>query len=115
MTLPKLEVPAAVRETAEKAIEQAEKAFGAFMNAASKSINSVPHATMEMSRNALSVTEQNMKAAFDHAKNVIQTTDLQEAMQIQSEFLKKQFSSAGEQIKKITGEVVSAAKDAAKR
>ena len=38
MTLPKLEVPAAVRETAEKAIEQAEKAFGAFMNAASKSI-----------------------------------------------------------------------------
>jgi phasin len=115
MTLSKLEVPAAVRETAEKAIEQAETAFSTFLNAANKSIDSIPHATMEMSRNALSVTEQNMKAAFDHAKKVVQTTDLQEAMQTQSEFLKKQFSIAGEQIKKMTGEVVSAAKDAAKK
>jgi phasin len=111
MTLPKLEVPAAVRETAEKAIEQAEKAFGTFLNAANQSIESVPHAT----RNALSITEQNMKAAFDHAKKVVQTTDLQEAMQTQSEFLKKQFSSASEQIKKMTGEVISAAKDATKK
>jgi phasin len=115
MTLPKLEVPAAVRETAEKAIEQAEKAFGTFLNAANKSIDSVPHATMEMSRNALSVTEQTMKAAFDHAKKVVQTTDLQEAMQTQSEFLKKQFTSASEQIKRMTGEVMSAVKDPTKK
>ncbi|MGD0851215.1 phasin [Bradyrhizobium sp.] len=114
MSSPKLEVPAAVREMAEKTIEQAEKAFGMFLEAANKSISAIPHPTTEMSKKALSFTEQNMKAAFDHAKKVVQTTDLQEAMQIQSEFLKSQFNQASEQIKKITEEVMSAAKGAAK-
>jgi phasin len=114
MSEPKLVVPAELRNMAEKAIEQAEKAFGVFLDAAKKSIESIPNPTTEMSKKALSFTEQNMKAAFDHAKKVVQTTDLQEAMQIQSEFLKNQFTSASEQIKKITSEVFSAAKDAAK-
>ena len=114
MSEPKLEVPAELRNMAETTIEQAEKAFGMFLDAANKSIASIPHPTAEMSKKALSFTEQNMKAAFDHAKKVVQTTDLQEAMRIQSEFLKSQFTNAGEQIKKITGEVISAATDATK-
>ena len=111
MNAPKLEVPAELRNMAEKAIEQAEKAFSMFLDAANKSIESIPHPTTEMSKKALSFTEQNMKAAFDHAKKVVQTTDLQEAMQIQSEFLKNQFTNASEHIKKIASEVLSAAKD----
>ena len=114
MNQPKFEVPAEVRDMAEKTIEQAEKAFGMFLDAANKSLASIPLPTTEMSKKALSFTEQNMKAAFDHAKKVVQTTDLQEAMRIQSEFLKTQFTNASEQIKKITGEVMSAAKDATK-
>jgi phasin len=114
MSQPKFEVPAEVRNMAEKAIEQAEKAFGMFLDAANKSLASIPLQTTEVSKKALSFTEQNMKAAFDHAKQVVQTTDLQEAMRIQSEFLKSQFTNAGEQIKKITGEIMSAAKDATK-
>jgi hypothetical protein len=88
--------------------------FGMFLDAANKSLASIPLQTTEVSKKALSFTEQNMKAAFDHAKQVVQTTDLQEAMRIQSEFLKTQFTNASEQIKKITGEVMSAAKDATK-
>ena len=80
-----------------------------FLDAANKSIASIPHPTAEMSKKALSSTEQNMKAAFHQAKKVVQANDLQEAMRIQSEFLKSQFTSAGEQIKKITGEVISVA------
>ena len=114
MIEPKLEVPAELRDLAEKTIEQAEKAFGMFFDAANKSIASIPGPGTEMSKQALSLTEQNMKAAFDHAKKVVQTTDLQEAMRIQSEFLKTQFTNASEQIRKITGEVMSAAKDATK-
>jgi phasin len=113
MSQPKFEVPAEVRDMAEKTIEQAEKAFGVFLDAANKSLSSIPLPT-EMPKKALSFTEQNMKAAFDHAKKVVQTTDLQEGMRIQSEFLKTQFTNASEQIKKITGEVMSAAKDATK-
>jgi len=42
MAEPKLEVPAELRELAEKTIEQAEKAFGMFFDAASKSMTSIP-------------------------------------------------------------------------
>src|SRR5882672_6032932 len=114
MMEPKLEVPAELRELAEKTIEQAEKAFGMFFDAANKSIASVPSPGTEISRQALSFTEQNMKAAFDHARKLVHATDLQEAMRIQSEFLKSQFTNAGEHMRQISSEVMSAAKDASK-
>jgi hypothetical protein len=62
----------------------------------------------------LSFTEQNIKAAFDHARKLAQATDLQQAMQIQSEFLKSQFTNAGQHVQQITGEIMSSAKDASK-
>ena len=114
MSEPRLEVPTELRYMAEKAIEQAEKAFGMFFDAANKSIASIPHPATEVSKQALSFAEQNMKASFDHARKLIHAADLQEAMQIQSEFLKSQFTNAGEHMKKVTGEMVSAAKDASK-
>jgi hypothetical protein len=55
-----------------------------------------------------------MKAAFEHARRLVHATDLQQAMQIQSEFLKSQFTNAGEHMKQITGGVMSAAKDVSK-
>ena len=114
MIEPKLEVPAELRDLAEKTIEQAEKAFSMFFDAASKSIASVPGGGAEISKQALSFTEQNMKAAFEHARKLVHATDLQEAMRIQSEFLRSQFTNAGEHMRHITGEVMSAAKDAMK-
>ena len=55
-----------------------------------------------------------MKASFDHARKLVHAADLQETMQLQSEFLKSQFTNAGEHMKKVTGEMVSAARDASK-
>lgn len=101
MSEPKLEVPAELRNMAEKTIEQAEKAFGMFFDAANNSMASITHPAAEISKKALSLTEQNMKAAFDHARKLVHATDLQEVMQIQSEFLKNQFTNAGEQMKQI--------------
>ena len=82
MVEPKLEVPAELRDLAEKTIDQAEKAFGMFFDAASKSMTSMPGAGTDISKQALSFTEQNMKAAFDHARKLVHATDLQEAMRI---------------------------------
>ncbi len=110
MMEPKLEVPTELRDLAEKTIDQAEKAFGMFFDAANKSIASVPSPGTEMSKQALSLTEQNMKAAFEHARKLVHATDLQQAMQIQSEFLKSQFTNAGEHMRQITGGVMSAVK-----
>ena len=55
-----------------------------------------------------------MRAAFDHARKLVHATDLQEAMRIQSEFLRSQFTSAGEHMRHMTGGVMSVAKDAMK-
>src|SRR5271170_3364883 len=112
MIEPKLEVPAELREMAEKTIDQAEKAFGMFFDAASKSMTSVPGAGGDISKQALTFTEQNMKAAFEHARKLVHATDMQQAMQIQSEFLRSQFTNAGEHMRQITGGVTVAAKDA---
>ena len=114
MIEPKLEVPAELRDLAEKTIDQAEKAFGMFFDAAGKSMTSMPGPGSEISKQALSFTEQNMKAAFEHARKLVHATDLQEAMRIQSEFLRSQFTSAGDHMRNISGGMMSAAKDASK-
>jgi phasin len=114
MMEPKLEVPAELRELVEKTIDQTEKAFGMFFDAANKSVTSMPTPGTEISKQALSFTEQNLKAAFEHARKLVHATDLQQAMQIQSEFLRSQFTNAGEHMQQITGKVMSAAKDASK-
>ena len=110
----KIEVPAELRDLAEKTIDQAERAFGMFFEAANKSVGSIPGPGTQISKQALSFTEQNMKAAFEHARKLVQATDLQQALQIQSEFLRSQFTHAGEHMRQITGEVMTAGRDAMK-
>jgi phasin len=114
MAEPKIEVPAELRDLVEKTIDQTEKAFGMFFDAANKSVASMPNPGTEISRQALTFTEQNMKAAFEHARKLVHATDLQQAIQIQSEFLRSQFTNAGEHMRQITGGVMSAAKNASK-
>ncbi|PWT87414.1 MAG: phasin [Proteobacteria bacterium] len=110
MIEPKLEVPGELRDLAEKTIDQAEKAFGLFFEAASKSMSAVPGAGSEVSKQALAFTEQNMKSAFEHARKLVHATDLQEAMRIQSEFLRSQFTTAGEHMREITGSLMQPGK-----
>jgi|SRR5271169_6512843 len=114
MPAPKLEVPTELRNLTRQAIEQAEKAFGMFVAAANKSMSSIPHPATEMSKKALSFTEENMKAAFDHAKKVVQATDLQEAMTLQADFLKNQVANVAEQMKKFTADVFTFVKNESK-
>ena len=45
-----MEVPAQVREFAEKSVDQAEKAFDAFIDAANKSASMIPNPTTETSK-----------------------------------------------------------------
>ncbi|QDM29790.1 phasin [Tardiphaga sp. vice304] len=109
----KMQVPAQIKELAEKTVEQAEKAFTTFIEAAHKSVDMVPHPATDISKKTLSLTQQNMKAAFDHARNLLHATDLQHFMQIQSDFLKTQFTTAQEQMKQLGGDVMASTKKAA--
>jgi phasin len=111
----KLEVPAQIKAVAEKTIDQAERGFSAFIEAANKSVSMIPNPTTDMALRALSLTEQNMKVAFDHAKKLLQANDLQEAMRLQAEFLKAQYEAATEQLKEMGTSVRSAGADVVKK
>ena len=114
MTEPKIEmeVPLQVREFAKKSVDQAEKAISSFIDSASKSIDLVPGPVTDIAKQTLAITEKNLKASFEHARKLIQAKDINEVMQLHSEFLRTQFAVATEPLKKVDGE--STAKYASK-
>lgn len=103
---PAMQLPTQVREMAEKTVEQAEKAFGTFMQAA----HALPSNGSDLPKKLISLTEQNMKAAFDHAKALINATDMAEIMRLQTEYVQKQFAAATDQMKQLGGSINDSAK-----
>jgi phasin len=94
-----MDVPPQLREFAGQSVDQAEQAFGAFIDAASKSAAMIPAPAGDVSKQVLSIAEQNVKASFEHARKLLGAKDVQEMMQIQSDFLKAQFATATEHMK----------------
>ena len=116
--MPNFQVPEEMRDFAEKSVEQARKAFDGFLGAAHKAIDSMEGMTVrssatDVTRRTLSYADQNMKAAFDHAQRLVRAKDVQEAMQIQTEFVKNQFAAIQEQMKEIGSGMRQAAEKAA--
>ena len=102
------EIPAEMRDFAEKSVEQARKAFEGFIGAAQKAVGSVegnaftvPAGVKDIGAKAMAHAESNVKAAFDHAQKLVHAKDLQEVMQLQAEFLKSQMANLQEQAKEI--------------
>ena len=115
MTNLNLEVPAEVREFAEKSVEQARKAFENFVAAAQKASAQSEAATAslatgakEVSSKAMGYAETNVKAAFDFAQKLFQIRDPKEILAVQTEFAKTQLAVVQEQAKDL-GEVVKKA------
>lgn len=103
---PNYEVPAEMRDFAEKSVEQARKAIDGFMGAARKtadtlegSAQTVQVSSKDLTQKTFSYAEQNIAAAFDLAQRLVRAKDVQEAMQIQAEFVRSQFSSMQTQMK----------------
>ena len=100
-----MEVPLQVREFARKSVDQAEKAISSFMELASKSVDLVPGPMTDIAKQTLAITEKNLKASFEHARKLMQAKDINEVMQLHSEFLRTQFAVATEPLKKVDDEV----------
>ena len=98
-----MQIPEQVKEMVERAIEQTEQAVFGLIEAADKSASRVPNPTTDFSRKLLSMGAQNMNAAFDHARNLLRCSDLQEAANLQAQFLKTQFETASRQLKELYG------------
>ncbi|MFD0461731.1 phasin [Microvirga aerilata] len=106
-----------MRDFAEKSVEQARKAIDGFMSAAQKtadtfegSANTVQASAKDAARKTFSYTEQNLSAAFDLAQRMVRAKDMQEAMQIQAEFVRSQFEAMQSQMKEFGSMAQSAMK-----
>jgi phasin len=111
------EIPAEMRDFAEKSVEQARKAIDGFMSAAQKTVdtfegsaNTVQASATDATRKTFTYAEQNLSAAFDLAQRMVRAKDMQEAMQIQAEFVRSQFEAMQTQMKEFGSLAQSAMK-----
>jgi hypothetical protein len=101
MTEPKLEVPAELRQLAEKTIDQAEKAFALFFDAARRSAAATTMPPVEFSEQVLAFSEESLKIGFEHARKVASTASIQEVATAQSELVKSQIAGAEHHIREL--------------
>ncbi len=102
------EVPNELRDFAERSVEQARKAFEGFLTVAQRASGVAGDATKtsqggakSVSAHVLSYTERNVNAAFDLAQKLVRAKDPQEALALQSEYLKTQLAVLQEQAKEL--------------
>jgi phasin len=93
------EVPNEMRDFAERSVEQARKAFEGFLTVAQRAtgaageLSKTPEGgAKSVSAHVLSYTERNVNAAFDLAQKLVKAKDPQEALALQSEYLKNQLA-----------------------
>jgi phasin len=106
------EIPNELRDFAERSVDQARKAFEGFVSVAQKAAGTVDEAAETTQNGVKSVTsqvfrfaEQNVNAAFDLARKLVQAKDPQEAFALQSEFLKTQLNALQAQAKEIAASI----------
>jgi len=115
------EIPNELRDFAERSVDQARKAFEGFVAVAQKTVGSVDGVASNAQSGAKTVgaqilgyTEQNVNAAFDLAHKLVQAKDPQEALAVQSEFLKAQLNSLQSQAKELGAMIQKSATGGAK-
>jgi phasin len=121
-TTPRFEVPSAVRDVAEKSIDQARQAFDSFISTARSTAEKVQSSaelarksTQGVGSHAFQAAEQNVKATLDFAQTLIRAKSLQEAMQLQAEFTRSQFAVVQAQAKELSNLAQGALKQGAEQ
>jgi phasin len=102
------EIPNELRDFAERSVDQARKAFEGFVTVAQKAAGTVDGAAQEaqtgvkhVGSQVLGFAEQNVNAAFDLAQKLVHVKDPQEALTLQSDFMKKQIEALQSQAKEL--------------
>jgi phasin len=105
--VPKFEIPNEMRDFAERSVEQARKAFEGFLSVAQRAAGVAGEVTpsqggaKSVSAHVLAYTEQNVNAAFDLAHKLVKAKDPQEALALQSEYMRAQLAALQSQAKEL--------------
>ena len=104
--IPQLGIPNELRAVAEQRIEHAKGAFADFMRVAQGAVSALEDrftasqaGTNEIGDKAMSFAGRNVSSAFDLAQKILQAKDVQELVQMQTEFVQSQMNVLSEQVK----------------
>ncbi|MFA6264335.1 MAG: phasin family protein [Pseudolabrys sp.] len=105
----KFEIPAEMREFAEKSVDQAKQAFDGFVAATKHAIGTAETQAKSMHTNAreagqlaMSFAERNLTASFDFAHRLVNAKDAKEVTELQVQYVKTQIAALSEQAKALS-------------
>ena len=117
--VPRLEIPEAMRELAERNMEQARTAYSQFMDVTrkaqemmTKSSTAMVGGVREIQERSLRYTQLNLDANFALASELARAKDAKEAMDIQAKFARQQMESYQEQAQEMGRLLASTAEKA---
>jgi len=100
------QVPEEMRRMAEQSVTQTRQALESFLQAARRTAESMEQTadtlqtgSKDMAQRTFSAAEQNLRTTLDYAERFVRAKDLQEAAQIQSEFVRTQAEAMQAQMK----------------
>lgn len=115
-----LQVPEEMRTMAERSVTQTRQALDSFLGAARRTAETMEQTTekvqassKDMAQKTLSAAEQNLRASLDYAERLVRAKDVQEMVQIQSDFARTQTEAMQAQMKEY-GSGMQSAMDTAK-
>lgn len=118
---PQFEIPDAVRDIAERNVEQARAAYSQFLDMArqaqdvvSKSSDAMAEGAREIQSRALRYTQDNLEASFNFASDLARARDLKEYLEIQTRFAQRQMKAYADQAQDL-GRLVGDAAQKAQR
>lgn len=116
------EIPKEMRSMAEASLDQARKAFDAFISSAQQtaaafggaSFGAPGEAAKDISAKAIAFAEKNVQSSLAYAQQLIHAKDLTEVMRLHTEYVQGQMRALAEQASEMGQAVTRAAMDAAK-
>lgn len=116
---PQMEIPQAVRDLAERNVEQARSAYAQFLDMAHKAQSMVQQSqgamaagAMEIQSKAMKFAEQNVNDGFNFAADLARARDLKEYLEIQTRYAQKQMQAYAEQAQALSRMMTEAAQKA---
>jgi phasin len=116
---PQFEIPVAVRELAERNVEQARSAYNQLMEMArqvqetlAKSQGAMASGAMELQARMAKFAEENIQSSFAFAADLSRARDLKEYIEIQQRYTQKQMQTYADQARELGALLSEAAQKA---
>ena len=105
---PQLEIPEAVRDLAERNVEQARAAYSQFMDMArkaqdmvSKQQGAITAGALDIQSKAMRYAEENIDASFKFAADLARARDLKDYLEIQTRYAQRQMQDYAKQAQEL--------------